>query len=100
MSAEQILLAAGVFAPAAFKRSFMSAWFVETRLVGLFNCALCLGFWTTLVAVLATGWLDARILIAIPGAVAAYVIDKIVALLESSQELVELKHSKLLNGKD
>lgn len=78
----------------------MSAWFVNTPLVGLFNCALCLGFWTTLAMSLTAGWFDARLLIAVPGAAAAYIVDRLIALLESIQELAALKHSRLMNGKD
>lgn len=100
MNFEQIILAAGVCAPAAFKRSFMSTWFVNTRFVDLFGCALCLGWWTTLAAVLLSSGFSSRLLLAVPGSIIAYVIDRAIALLESRVNLAELHCSRLLERKD
>lgn len=97
---EQIILVAGVCAPAAFKRSFMSTWFVNTRLVGLFGCALCLGWWTTIAAVLMSSGFSSKLLLAVPGSVIAYIVDRAIALLESHVNLAELQCSRLLERKD
>lgn len=97
---EQIILVAGVCAPAAFKRSFMSTWFVNTRLVGLFSCALCLGWWTTIAAVLMSSGFSSKLLLAVPGSVVAYIVDRAIALLESHVNLAELQCSRLLERKD
>lgn len=97
---EQIILVAGVCAPAAFKRSFMSTWFVNTRLVSLFSCALCLGWWTTIAAVLMSSGFSSKLLLAVPGSVIAYIIDRAIALLESHVNLAELQCSRLLERKD